>query len=213
MEDSCGFFVGGLERRISEMKGIIFQPASKAEFWTMLRAEIISRSLNKTALWNIPKRNWLLRKLLGSIDGNAYLVQIPFRVCYGKNIHVGKNFNANYNCIMMDYAPIVIGDNVWIGPNVSLLTVNHPLESDRRRVFHTEDSFHPEKKGNWEVIAPITIGDDVWIGAGTIVLPGITIGSGTSIGAGSVVTHDIPSNVLACGNPCREIRTITTNRF
>ena len=192
------------------MKGTYFQPASKKEFWKMLKSEIIQRSLNRTALWNIPKRNWLLRKLFGSIDGNVYLVQIPLHVSYGSNIHVGKNFNANYNCIMMDYAPITIGNNVWLGPNVSLLTVNHPLEPARRRIFITKDSFHPEKKGNLEIIAPVTIGNDVWIGAGVIVLPGVTIGDGTTIGAGSVVTHDIPANVLACGNPCKVIRAVDT---
>lgn len=192
------------------MKGTYFQPSSKVEFWKMLKSEVIQRSLTRTALWNIPKRNWLLRKLFGSIDGNVYLIQIPLHVSYGCNIHVGKNFNANYNCIMMDYAPITIGDNVWLGPNVSLLTVNHPLEPKRRCVFYTKDSFHQEKKGNWEIIAPVTVGNDVWIGSGTIVLPGVTIGAGTTIGAGSVVTHDIPANVLACGNPCKVIRLIDT---
>ena len=121
---------------------------------------------------------------------------------------MGRNFNANYNCVMMDYASITIGNDVWIGPNVSLLTVNHPVEPSKRRIFITTDSFHPERKGNWELIAPIMIGNDVWLGAGTIVLPGVTIGSGTTIGAGSVVTHDIPSNVIAYGNPCKEIRAI-----
>lgn len=190
------------------MQGIYFQPSSKSEFWKMLKSELIQRSLNRTALWNIPKRNWLLRKLFGAIDGNVYLVQIPLHVNYGFNIRVGKNFHANYNCVMMDYAPITIGDNVWLGPNVSLLTVNHPLQPRKRRIFYTKDSFHPEKKGNWEIIAPITIGDDVWIGAGAIVLLGVSIGAGTTIGAGSVVTHDIPSNVLVCGNPCRVIRQV-----
>lgn len=191
------------------MNGTKFNPASKRELWKMLRSEILQRSLNRTALWNIPKRNWLLRKLFGSIDGNAYLVQIPLHVCYGSNIHVGKNFFANYNCIMMDYAPITIGDNVFLAPNVSILTVNHPLVPEQRRIFRTKDSFHPEKLGNWEIIAPVTIGDDVWIGTGSIILPGVTIGSGTTIGAGSVVTRDIPPNVLAAGSPCRVIRPIS----
>lgn len=175
----------------------------------MLKSEILQRSLNRTALWNIPKRNWLLKRLLGSIDGKAYAVQLPFHCCFGRNIHVGKNFFANYNCIMMDHAEIRIGDNVLIGSNVSILTINHPLDPEQRRIFHTEDSFHPEKKSNWEIIAPITIGDDVWIGAGAIILPGVTIGSGSTIGAGSIVTHDIPPNVLALGAPCRVIRDLT----
>ena len=190
------------------MKGTYFQASGKSEFRKMLKSELIQWSLNRTPLWNIPKRNWLLRKLFGTMDGNPYLVQIPLHVNYGCNIYVGKNFFANYNCIMMDYAQITIGDNVWLGPNVSLLTANHPLESKERKVFYTKDSFHPEKKGNWEIIAPIEIGDDVWIGAGVTVLPGVSIGAGTTIGAGSVVTHDVPPNVLACGNPCRVIRSI-----
>ncbi len=174
----------------------------------MLKGEFLLRSFNRTAVWNLPKRNWLLRKLLGSMDGDPYLVQIPFHASLGCNIHIGKNFFANYNCVMMDHAPITIGDNVLIGPNVTITTVNHSLDPEKRRVFPTKDSFHPKKVGNHEIIAPVTIGDDVWIGAGAIILPGVTIGSGTTIGAGSVVTHDVPANVLAYGVPCRVVSEI-----
>lgn len=187
----------------------IVNPSGKKYFWKMVRTEILQRSFNRTRLWNLPKRNWLLRRLLGSIGDNTYLVQIPFHCCYGCNIHIGKNFFSNYNCVMMDNAEIRIGDNVMLAPNVTITTVNHPLIPEQRRVFSTKDSFHPAKKGNWESIAPITIGDDVWIGTGSIILPGVNIGSGTTIGAGSVVTSDIPSNVLAFGVPCRVIREIT----
>lgn len=195
-------------RRIP-MNGETINPSSKSLFWKMLKSEMLQRSLNRTALWNLPKRNWLLRNLFGSLDGNVYLVQIPLHVNLGCNIHVGKNFHANYNCVMMDYAPITIGDNVFIAPNVTITTVNHPLDPEKRRVFHTKDSFHPDKKGNWQIVAPVTIGDDVWIGTGSIILPGVTIGSGAVIGAGSVVTHDIPAKALACGVPCRVVREIT----
>ncbi|MBE6636929.1 MAG: sugar O-acetyltransferase [Ruminococcaceae bacterium] len=191
------------------MRGETTNPSSKSLFWEMLKLEMIQRSFNRTAVWNLPKRNWLLRRWLGSIDGNPYLVQIPFHVSFGGNIHVGKNFFSNCNCVLMDYAPITIGDNVLLAPNVTITTVNHSLDPDQRRVFDTKDSFHPGKKGNWEIIAPVTIGDDVWIGTGAIILPGITIGSGSIIGAGSVVTHDIPPNVLAFGVPCRVAREIT----
>lgn len=190
------------------MNGSIVNPSSKVLFLKMLKSEMIQRSFNRTALWNLPKRNWLLRRWLGSINGTPYLVQIPFQVSYGCNIHIGKNFFSNCNCTMMDNAPITIGDNVMIAPNVTITTVNHPLTPTDRRIFHTKDSFHPGRKGNWEMIAPVTIGNDVWIGAGAIILPGVTIGSGTTIGAGSVVTHDIPSNVLAFGVPCKVIREI-----
>lgn len=187
----------------------IINPSNKVFLWKMLKSEILQRSFNRTAVWNLPKRNWLLRRLLGSIDGNPYLVQIPFHCSYGCNIHIGKNFFSNNNCVMMDHAEIRIGDNVMLAPNVTITTVNHPLDPTERRVFDTRDSFHPGKKGNWEIIAPVTIGDDVWIGTGSIILPGVTIGSGTTIGAGSVVTHDIPPNVLAVGVPCRVVREIT----
>ena len=191
------------------MRGETTNPSSKSLFWEMLKLEMIQRSFNRTAVWNLPKRNWLLRRWLGSIDGDPYLVQIPFHVSFGGNIHVGKNFFSNCNCVLMDYAPITIGDNVLLAPNVTITTVNHSLDPDQRRVFDTKDSFHPGKKGNWEIIAPVTIGDDVLIGTGAIILPGITIGSGSIIGAGSVVTHDIPPNVLAFGVPCRVAREIT----
>ncbi len=187
----------------------INNPAEKRFFLRMLKSEILQRSFNRTAVWNLPKRNWLLRRLFGSINGNPYLVQIPFHCSYGCNIHIGKNFFSNNNCVMMDNAEIRIGDNVMLAPNVTITTVNHPLYPIERRVFSTKDSFHPNKKGNWETIAPVTIGDDVWIGTGSIILPGVTIGSGTTIGAGSVVTKDIPSNVLAYGVPCKVVREIT----
>ena len=181
------------------MKGTTINTTSKSYFWKMLKSEVLQRSFNRTALWNVPKRNWLLRKLFGSIDGNTYLVQIPLHVSLGCNICVGKNFFANYNCVMMDYAPITIGDNVLLAPNVTITTINHSLDPEQRKGFQTEDSFHPEKKGNWNIIAPITIGNDVWIGAGSIILPGVTIGSGATIGAGSVVTR---YSVQCCGCWC-----------
>ena len=193
----------------TNMKKEMNNPARKIFFWKMLKSEMLQRSFNRTAVWNLPKRNWLLRRLFGSIDGSPYLVQIPFHCSYGCNIHIGKNFFSNNNCVMMDNAEIRIGDNVMLAPNVTITTVNHPLVADERRVFSTKDSFHPSKKGNWETIAPITIGDDVWIGSGCIILPGVTIGSGTTIGAGSVVTKDIPANVFACGVPCKVVREIT----
>ena len=191
------------------MNGKTMNPASKTEFWKMLKAEILLRSFNRTAVWNLPKKNWLLRRLLGSIDGNPYLVQNPFHVGLGCNIHIGKNFHAGCNCMLQDYAQITIGDNVFLAPNVTITTVNHSLDPNERRVFLTKDSFHPEKKGNWQTVAPITLGDDVWIGAGAIILPGVTIGSGSTIGAGSVVPHDIPANALACGVPCKVVRDLT----
>ena len=185
-----------------------FQPTDKANFKAMLRSELIQWRLNKTPLWNIPMRNWLLKKLFGSIDGKPYAVQIPFHVSYGKNTHIGKNFVANYNCVILDSAEVRIGDNCMLAPNVSIFTVSHPLDASERAIHSIPNSFEPQGRGNYEIIAPVTIGNNVWIAAGSIVCPGVTIGDNVVIGAGSVVTRDIPSDVFACGVPCRVIRQL-----
>lgn len=188
---------------------ILFQPTDKSHFRAMLRSEFLQWRLNKTPLWNIPMRNFLIRKLFGSIDGTSYCIQHPFHVSYGKNLFVGKNFFANYNCVIMDHAEVHIGDNVLLGPNVSILTVAHPLDAAERRIHKEANSFEPHKRGDYELIAPVTIGSDVWIAAGSIICHGVAIGDNSVIGAGSIVTRDIPANVFACGSPCRVVRPIT----
>ena len=137
-------------------------------------------------------------------DG-VYL-QGPIYFDFGKNIKMGRNSYANFNFTALDICEITIGDNVFIGPNVSLLTPLHPLcWQDRNPYFN-------EKTGNVtdrEYGAPITIGDNCWIAGNVTVCAGVTIGEGCVIGAGSVVTRDIPANSLAFGNPCRVSRKIT----
>lgn len=186
-----------------------FKPTDKSNFLSMLRTELLLRSLNKTPLWNIPKRNLLTKKLFGSIDGTAYALQPPFHVNDGKNIHVGKNFFANWNVMILDHAEVKIGDNVMLAPNVMITTVTHPKDAEQRIVKVMENSFEPKKRGNIELVAPVTICDNVWIAAGSVICPGVTIGENSIIGANSVVTKDIPANVLACGAPCKIIRKIT----
>ncbi|MDR2897537.1 MAG: sugar O-acetyltransferase [Spirochaetaceae bacterium] len=136
----------------------------------------------------------ILRKLFGK-TGNSFWIEQPFRCDYGYTISIGENFYANYNCIILDSAPVTIGNNVMLAPNVGIYTAGHPLH------------FEPRIAGI-EYGISVTIGDNVWIGAGAIILPGVTIGSNSVIGAGSVVTKDIPSGVLAAGNPCKVLRVI-----
>lgn len=143
----------------------------------------------------IEKRNELLNNLFGKVPKQIF-IEPPFRCDYGYNISVGENFYANYNCTVLDCAPVTIGDNVLLAPNVGLYTAGHPIH------------YEPRNRGI-EYAFPIMIGDNVWIGGGVIVNPGITIGSNVVIGSGSVVTKDIPSNVVAAGNPCRVIKAIT----
>ncbi|WP_375436471.1 sugar O-acetyltransferase [uncultured Hymenobacter sp.] len=135
----------------------------------------------------------VLAELLG-YETDAY-IEAPLRCDYGSNIHLGQNFYANYNLTILDCAPVRIGDNVFIAPNVLLTTAGHPVEVGPR-------------VAGWEFARPITIGNNVWLGAGVLVMPGISIGAGTTIGAGSVVTRDIPANVVAVGNPCRVLREL-----
>ncbi|WP_330949437.1 sugar O-acetyltransferase [Virgibacillus sp. MG-45] len=143
----------------------------------------------------VTQRHDLLKKLLGKVGENLY-VEPPFRCDYGYNIAVGNNFYANYNCTILDCAPVTIGNNVMLAPNVSVFTAGHPVH------------YEPRNAG-WEHALPITIGNNVWIGGGAIINPGVSIGDNTVIGSGSVVTKDIPANVVAVGNPCRVIRKIT----
>ncbi|GJH39932.1 maltose O-acetyltransferase [Capnocytophaga sp. HP1101] len=137
----------------------------------------------------LAERQNLLQQLLGHTKGN-FTIRTPFYCDYGYNISIGENFFANFHCVMLDAAPITIGDNVLIAPNVSLFTATHPLDVVQR-------------VQGLEYAYPITIGNNVWIGGNVVVNPGVTIGDNTVIGSGSVVTKDIPSDSIAFGNPCR----------
>ena len=159
------------------------------------KARILQKSYNRMIPFNVPKA-YLLLKLIGLKYGKDTFIDTPFRCDYGKHITVGKRFYANSYCTIIDVAPVTIGDNVLLGPNVQIITAGHPIHPDSRN-------------SKYEYGIPITIGDNVWIGAGAIILPGVNIGSNTVIGAGAVVTKDIPDGVVAAGNPCRIIKEIT----
>ncbi|MDP9831217.1 maltose O-acetyltransferase [Kineosporia succinea] len=141
------------------------------------------------------EREELLRRVVGSAGDGANFEPV-FRCEFGANIHLGANFFANFDCVMLDGAPITVGDNVLLGPKVGLYTSNHAFDVTERRQGAC-------------VARPITVGDDVWIAGGVTVLPGVTIGAGAVIGAGSVVTRDVPPHTIAAGNPARVLREIT----
>ena len=137
----------------------------------------------------------ILKGLLGHVGDNNFLINQPFRCDYGKQISIGKRFFANFNFVVLDEAHVTIGDDCFIGPNVSIYTACHstdPVERNSRR----------------EWAKPVIIGNNVWIGGSVTILPGVTIGDNVTIGAGSVVTRDIPSNSVAVGNPCKVIKDI-----
>lgn len=150
---------------------------------------------NNTRPKEMAKREELLKKMFAEI-GNGCYIEPPLHANWGgRHIHFGENVYANFGLTCVDDTHIYVGDNTMLGPNVVLATANHPLMPEIRAKAYQYN-------------LPIHIGKNCWFGAGVIVVPGITIGDNVVIGAGSIVTKDIPSNVLAAGNPCRIIREI-----
>lgn len=141
------------------------------------------------------KKTALLKKMFAEIGEGCY-IETPFHANFGgAHVHFGKNIYANFNLTLVDDTHIYVGDNTMFGPNVTLATAGHPVLPELR------------EKG-YQFNIPIHIGKNCWIGAGSVILPGVTVGDGSVIGAGSVVTKDIPSGVVAVGNPCRVLRKI-----
>ncbi|MFI5719983.1 sugar O-acetyltransferase [Nocardia sp. NPDC051750] len=151
---------------------------------------------NETRSGEETERRVILEGLLGALGEGSWIMP-RFQCDYGHSIELGRNSFLNYDAIVLDCAPVVIGDDVSIGPRAQLLTALHPMDD------------HELRRRRWETAAPITIGDNVWLGAGVIVCPGVTIGANTVVGAGSVVTRDVPAQVFAAGNPCRVIRQLS----
>ena len=150
---------------------------------------------NQTRPSEQEKRTNLLKEMFAEIGENCY-IEPPFRANFGgHHCHFGKNIYVNYNLTAVDDTHIYVGDNTMIAPNVILASAAHPLDPEERR------------KG-YQYNQPVHIGKNCWLGAGVIVVPGVSIGDDTVIGAGSVVTKDIPSGVVAVGNPCRVIKEI-----
>ncbi|MHB0880823.1 sugar O-acetyltransferase [Paenibacillus sp. SEL1] len=160
-----------------------------------LYAKSLCHEYNQLHPRNIEERETLIKTLLGKTT-DRFLIEQPFVCDYGYNIEIGENFYSNHNTIMLDGAKVVFGDHVFIAPNCGFYTAGHPLDVEQRNE-------------GLEIAFPITVGNNVWIGGNVSVLPGVTIGDNSIIGAGSVVTKDIPSGVIAAGNPCKVIRKIT----
>ena len=139
-------------------------------------------------------RDLVLRELLAGVGHDSY-VRPPFFCDYGYNIKLGTGVFLNFNCVVLDVVPVTIGDRVQIASAVQILAADHPLDAETRAA-------------GFENGRPIAIEDDAWIGGGAILCPGVTVGRGSVIGAGSVVTRDIPSGVVAAGNPCRVLRSL-----
>jgi maltose O-acetyltransferase len=173
------------------------------ELYDPLDPELMSlRQSARELLWRLnqsppgaaAERDALCRQLFGSV-GRDLLLEPPFHCDYGFNIHLGDSVYFNFNCVILDPAEVHIGDRVLFGPAVQIYTATHPLMAADRR-------------SGLESARPVHIESEVWLGGGAILLPGVRVGARTVIGAGSVVTRDLPSDVLAAGNPCRVIRQL-----
>jgi acetyltransferase-like isoleucine patch superfamily enzyme len=181
--------------KVKSLEGKLYK-ASDYELYTerQYTKEQIFR-FNSLPPSEVGMRNEIIRKLF-SVTGEKFIIEPPFYCDYGSNISIGNNFYSNFNLVILDCAKIVIGDNVLIGPNVGIYAAGHPVH-------------HELRIQEYEFAFPVYIGSNVWIGGSAVINPGVKIGDNSVIGSGSVVTKDIPSNVVAAGNPCRVIREIT----
>ena len=158
------------------------------------RARLIFKALNDTSDDQHDERARLIKELIPAA-GEGVWIEPPFYCDYGSNITLGDKVFFNFNCVVLDVAPVLIGSGVLFGPAVQIYTAMHPLSAAERRT-------------GLEAGRPVEIGDDVWVGGGAIICPGVRVGARSVVGAGSVVTRDIPEDVFAAGNPCRVIREV-----
>lgn len=194
---------GEQKKRMSA--GEFYNPTDKELVLARTRARYIADKFNRSRAWNLPYRTHLIKKLFPNGADGAFF-EPSIRTEYGFNVKFGKNFYMNFDCQLLDVAPIEIGDNVMFGPRVVVATPCHPLIAEERISHVYEDGEH-----DWEYAKPVKIGNNVWVASCVTICGGVTIGDDTVIAAGSVVTRDIPSGVLAGGVPCKVIRPITDN--
>lgn len=192
-----------MQEKEKMLAGLIYDPADQELTELRQKAHRLSKEYNDR-LETDEERVRLLDELLPNKGMNVYL-QGPVQFDYGCFTTIGDNSYANFNFTCLDCCPVKIGSNVFMGPNVSLLTPVHPLRYQDRNIYERKDGVNTDK----EYAKPITIGDNCWIAGNVTVCGGVTIGNGSVIGAGSVVTHNIPDGVFAAGVPCKVIRKIT----
>ena len=176
------------------LSGELYDPLDAQLSAERCRARLLLAALNATRDDAEEERARIIRELIPDA-GPGFWLQPPFYCDYGSNITLGEKVFFNFNCVILDVAPVRIGSYVLFGPCVQVYAPTLPISASQRRT-------------GLELGKPIDIGDDVWIGGGAIVCPGVRIGAASIIAAGSVVTRDIPPRVIAAGNPCRVIRDL-----
>jgi len=185
------------------LKGKIYDPSDSEIFNLRTKAHKLCNKYNQTNDDEISVREEILKELVP--NNNGVYLQGPIYFDYGVNTSFGSNCYVNFNFTVLDICPIKIGNNVFIGPNVSIVTPLHPMLPEERKMYKNDKGIVTDK----EYAKPIIIEDDCWIASNVVICGGVKIGKNTVIGAGSVVIKDIPSGVLAAGNPCKVIRKLS----
>jgi maltose O-acetyltransferase len=174
--------------------GELYDPLDAELSAARRRARLLFKALNDTRDDQQGERARIIRELIPDA-GEGTWIEPPFYCDYGTNITLGERVFFNFNCVVLDVAPVVVGSRVLFGPAVQVYAATHPLSAAARRT-------------GLEAGRVVEIGDDVWVGGGAVICPGVKVGARTVIGAGSVVTRDIPAGVFAAGNPCRVVREV-----
>lgn len=183
-----------MNEREKMLRGDLYDASDPVLAEARTRARHLTRRLNSLDSDDGGARTLLLHNLLGDIGVGSW-VETPFHCDYGAQIHLGARVFINMGCIFLDAAPVILGDDVQVGPGVQLLTSDHPRDAAQRAA-------------GLESALPIVIGARSWLGGGVIVLPGVEIGEDVVVGAGSVVTRSLDPGVTAVGNPCRPVSSL-----
>jgi maltose O-acetyltransferase len=176
------------------LAGVLYDPRDQELCADRRRARLLCKAFNSTRDDEFDLRAGLMKDLIPAA-GEGVWIEPPFYCDYGHNITLGDKVFFNFDCVVLDVAPVRIGSGVLFGPAVQIYAATHPLPAADRRT-------------GLELGRPVEIGDEAWIGGGVIVCPGVRIGARSVIGAGSVVTRHVPNDVFAAGNPCRIVRAI-----
>ena len=182
------------------LNGELYMPDNdETLFNERIKCKTLCYQFNNLSPDKIEERKALIKKIIGK-TGNKFWIEQSFICDYGYNIEIGENFYSNHNLTILDCAKVTFGDNVFIAPNVSFYTAEHPIDYKIRN------------KG-LEYAKPITVGNNVWIGGDVTILSDVTIGNNAVIGAGAVVTKDVPDNAIVAGNPARVIKYLEAEEF
>jgi maltose O-acetyltransferase len=177
------------------LNGRLYDPSNKQLVMERRNARRLIRLYNQTLETEETKRTAILKELFGS-TGNNLFIEPNFRCDYGYNIHLGENFYANFDCVILDVCEVRIGDNCLLAPGVHIYTATHPLNP-------------LERIEGLEYGKPVYIGNNVWIGGGAIINPGVSIGNNVVVASGSVVIKDVPDNVVIGGNPAKILKKLS----